>query len=179
MRVATLNVWGLGGDWQERRRGLLRDGFAALAPDLVTLQETIVGDGYDQIGEILGDGFQVMHQDRREPDGQGVSTASRWPVGEVIELDQRSSDAFAATSLIVEVLAPDGRVWLVNHFPDYQLDHAAQRERQAVETARAMEDLLAGRPGHVIVAGDLDADPASTSIRFWTGRHALDGTSVC
>jgi hypothetical protein len=42
-----------------------------------------------------------------------------------------------------------------------------------------MEDLLAGRPGHVIVAGDLDADPASTSIRFWTGRHALDGTSVC
>jgi exonuclease III len=117
MRVATLNVWGLGGDWQERRRGLLRDGFAALAPDLVTLQETIVGDGYDQVGEILGDGFQVVHQDRREPDGQGVSTASRWPVGEVIELDQRSSDAFAATSLIVEVLAPDGRVWLVNHFP--------------------------------------------------------------
>ena len=97
----------------------------------------------------------------------------------MVELDQRTSDAFAATSLIAEVLAPGGRVWLVNHFPDYQLDHAVQRERQAVETARAMEDLLAGRPGHVIVAGDLDADPASTSIRFWTGRHALDGTSVC
>jgi hypothetical protein len=70
----------------------------------------------------------------------------------VIELDQRTSDAFAATSLITEVLAPDGRVWLVNHFPDYQLDHAAQRERQAVATARAVEELLAERPGHVVVA---------------------------
>jgi hypothetical protein len=31
----------------------------------------------------------------------------------------------------------------------------------------------------VIVAGDLDADPGSASIRFWTGRQALDGFSVC
>ena len=42
-----------------------------------------------------------------------------------------------------------------------------------------MADLLPGRPGHVIVAGDFDADPAATSIRFWTGRQALGGVSVC
>lgn len=29
------------------------------------------------------------------------------------------------------------------------------------------------------MAGDLDADPASASVRFWTGRQSLDGTSVC
>jgi endonuclease/exonuclease/phosphatase family metal-dependent hydrolase len=178
VRMATLNVWNVGGDW-ERRRSVLRDGFARLAPDLVTLQETIRTGTYDQARDVLGDEYRIVHQQAREPDGQGISTASRWPVGEVVELDQRTSDAFAATSLIVEVLAPDGRLWLVNHFPDYQLDHAAQRERQALETARAIEELLADRPGHVLVAGDLDADPASTSIRFWTGRHALDGTSVC
>jgi len=63
-----LNVWGVRADWQEWRRWLVRDGFAALAPDLVTLQETIVRDGYDQVGEILGDGFEVVHQKRREPD---------------------------------------------------------------------------------------------------------------
>lgn len=178
MRIATLNVWNTAGDW-EKRREVLRDGFARLAPDLVTLQETIRTDTYDQAGDILGEGYRIVHQEAREPTGQGISTASRWPVGEVIELDQRTSDAFAATTLIVEVLAPDGRVWLVNHFPDFQLDHAAQRERQAVEAARAIEGLLAERPGQVLVAGDLDADPAATSIRFWTGRHALDGTSVC
>jgi endonuclease/exonuclease/phosphatase family metal-dependent hydrolase len=178
MRVATVNVWNTGEDWA-RRRAVLAAGFATMAPDLVTLQETIVTDGYDQAREIVGAGYELVHQKAREPDGQGVSIASRWPVGEVIELDQRTSDAFAATSLIVEILAPDGRVWLVNHFPDYQLDHAAQRERQAVVTARAVEELLAERPAHVIVAGDLDADPAATSIRFWTGRHALEGFSVC
>lgn len=31
----------------------------------------------------------------------------------------------------------------------------------------------------MIVAGDFDADPDATSMRFWTGRHALDGLSVC
>jgi endonuclease/exonuclease/phosphatase family metal-dependent hydrolase len=178
VRMATLNVWGVRGDWDERRRTVLREGFTALRPDLITLQETVVTGGYDQVGEIL-DGYQVVHGHARESDGQGVSVASRWPVGEVVELDQRTSDAFAATTVIVEVLAPDGRIWLANHFPDYQLDRAAQREAQALEAARTIEDLLADRPGHVIVTGDLDADPDATSIRFWTGRHALEGTSVC
>jgi endonuclease/exonuclease/phosphatase family metal-dependent hydrolase len=178
MRLATANIWGVRGDW-DRRRAVLAAGFARMAPDLVTLQETIVADGYDQVADVLGDGYQIVHQQAREPDGQGISTASRWPVASVLELDQRTSDAFAATSLLIEVISPEGRVWVVNHFPDYQLDHAAQRERQALETARVVEDLVAGRPGHVLVAGDLDADPAATSIRFWTGRHALDGFSVC
>ena len=31
---------------------------------------------------------------------------------------------------------------------------------------------------HVILAGDFDATPDSSSIRFWTGRQALEGTSV-
>ena len=46
----------------------------------------------------------------------------------------------------------------------------------AVVAARALEAL---DPGHVIVAGDFDADPAAASVRFWTGREALDGLSVC
>ncbi len=31
----------------------------------------------------------------------------------------------------------------------------------------------------MILAGDLDADPTAASIRFLTGRQALDGMSVC
>lgn len=31
----------------------------------------------------------------------------------------------------------------------------------------------------MIVAGDLDADPAAASVRFWTGRQSLDRMSVC
>jgi endonuclease/exonuclease/phosphatase family metal-dependent hydrolase len=73
-------------------------------------------------------------------------------------------------------LPPSG---LVNHLPDWQLDHEHERQLQAVTTARTLERSVAEAPGHVLVAGDFDADPDAASMRFWTGRHALDGLSVC
>src|SRR6201995_285407 len=121
VRVATLNTWGTRGDWP-RRRPVLGDGLARLDADLVTLQETIVTGDYDQAADVLPDGYHLVHSRQREGDGQGVTTASRWPVGESIELDlnvtERTGD-FACTSLITEILAPDplGRIWLANHFP--------------------------------------------------------------
>jgi endonuclease/exonuclease/phosphatase family metal-dependent hydrolase len=182
VRVATLNVWGRN-QWPHRRQ-ILAAGFAELNPDLVTFQEAVVTADYDQARDILGDGHRLVHQSKREADGRGVTTASRWPIGEVIEVDLNVGDRtadFACTTLVTEVLAPDplGRAWLVNHLPDWQPDHEHERQLQAVAAARTVERLVAERPGHVIVAGDLDADPDATSVRFWTGRHALDGMSVC
>lgn len=46
-------------------------------------------------------------------------------------------------------------------------------------TTSSCAQLLSDKPGHVIVAGDMDADPASDSMRFWTGRHVIQTTSVC
>jgi endonuclease/exonuclease/phosphatase family metal-dependent hydrolase len=183
LRVATHNVWGVRGDWQARL-AILREGYRRLAADIVTLQETILDDGVDQARSILGDGYSFAQQQRRERDGQGITTASRWPFGVIFECDlhvsARTGD-FACTTLVTEVLAPPpvGRIWVANHFPDYQLDHEQERCLQAVKAARALERSIADRPGHVIVAGDLDADPDSASIRFWTGRQPLDGISVC
>jgi endonuclease/exonuclease/phosphatase family metal-dependent hydrolase len=51
-------------------------------------------------------------------------------------------------------------------------------ERQAVVTAQAVESEIAGRDRHVVVLGDFDDTPDSASIRYWTGRQSLDGTSV-
>jgi endonuclease/exonuclease/phosphatase family metal-dependent hydrolase len=183
LRIATLNAWGTRGDWAHRR-DVLADGFAALRPDLVTLQETIVTADYDQARDLLGPDYRLVHQRDREPDGQGITTASRWPVGQVIEVDlnvtPRTAD-FACTSLITEVLAPGplGRVWLVNNLPSWEPHFEHERQLQAVKTAEVIEDLLAGAPGHVVIAGDFDADPDAASVRFWTGRQALDGFSVC
>jgi endonuclease/exonuclease/phosphatase family metal-dependent hydrolase len=184
VRIATLNTWGMRGNWTGRRR-VLSDGLLALDADLLTLQETIVDNGYDQAADVLGNRYEIIHQQDRESDGQGITTASRWPVGDIIELDinvtSRTGD-FACASLITEILAPPPleRIWLVNNLPDWQPDHEHERELQAVRTATAVEDLLARKPGHVIVAGDFDADPAAASIRFcWTGRQSLNGHSVC
>ncbi|NGN62940.1 endonuclease/exonuclease/phosphatase family protein [Streptomyces sp. A7024] len=178
--AVTLNVWGVRGDWPARRK-VLAEGFARLRPDLVALQETIVTDGYDQVRELLGEGYDVAHSTAREADGQGISVASRRPMSEVHELDykvtSRTGD-FACSGLVarVEAQQPFAPLLLVNHFPDYQIDHERERELQAVVAAR----FLAGRPERsVVLVGDMDADPDAASMRFWYGRQSLEGMSVC
>ena len=183
LRIATHNVWGLRGDWEQRLQ-ILRAGYERLSPDVVAFQETIVRDDVDQARSIVGDGYHLVHQRAREDDGQGVTTASRWPVGDVIECDLNvtpRTGEFACTTLIVEVLAPEplGRVWVANHLPDYQLDHEHERCLQAAVAARTLERLATERPAHVVVAGHFDADPQSASLRFWTGRQPVEGFSVC
>jgi endonuclease/exonuclease/phosphatase family metal-dependent hydrolase len=174
MRVATLNVWGRAGDWAARRAALRRS-IADLQPDLLALQETF---GAEHTHEFL-DPMNVVHQRRHAPDGGGISIASRLPIKAVHELDlhvgERPRD-FAAGAVMVEVEDPP--LLFVNHFPSWQLDQENEREQQAVMVARRIEELRSARDLHVVVAGDMDADPSSTSIRFWTGRHSLSGFSV-
>ena len=79
---------------------------------------------------------------------------------------------------MVEVDAPEPLLF-VNHFPSWQLGQESEREQQAVTVAREIDRLTRGRAAHVVVAGDMDADPSATSIRFWTGRASLGGMSVC
>ncbi|PWH07146.1 hypothetical protein DEO23_00310 [Brachybacterium endophyticum] len=189
MRVATLNTWGPRGDWDSRRASMRRE-LARIDADVLTLQETVLTDDLDQVEQILPAGYHVAQQTDREsggrgvPPGQGISTASRWPFGEVIELDLHVTDRtgdFACAALVTEILAPQplGRLWVANHFPDYQLDHERERVLQGAVVAEALERLVEEKPGHVIVAGDMDADPWSDSLRFWTGRHVVGELSVC
>src|SRR5947209_14740667 len=77
VRVVSLNLWGRNGAWADRRSVLI-DGFRALRPDLVALQEVIKNDEYDQMIDLLGPGFHIAHQKGRDPEGMGISIASRW-----------------------------------------------------------------------------------------------------
>lgn len=184
LRIATLNTWGMRGDWNARRRVFASE-FARLAPDLITLQETILTSQVDQVPEMVPhQGYHVTQQHRRESDGQGVTTMSRWPIMDSFEIDLHVTERthqFACTSLVCEIDGPSpfGRLWLVNHLPDWQLDHERERLAQGCMTARRLERVVQERPGHVIVAGDFDADPDSSSVRFWTGREPAEDFSVC
>ncbi len=190
VRVATLNLWGRRGAWDERRRALV-EGFRELAPDLVAFQEAVVNEGCDQLTDILGPEYHVAHQKDREThrqdgteNGQGVSIASRWPLGAVREVDldvtPRTGD-FAHTTLLAEVFVPEpvGPLLFVNHLPSWQLTFEHERELQTGAAARFVEWLLRRRSMHVVLAGDLDATPDSASVRFWRGLQSLGGTSVC
>src|ERR671934_1928749 len=91
MRVATLNLWGRRGAWEERRE-VLAAGFRELAPDLVAFQEAITTEEHDQVLELLGPQFHVAHQREREPGdggdverGQGLSNPRPRPLAPVRE----------------------------------------------------------------------------------------------
>jgi endonuclease/exonuclease/phosphatase family metal-dependent hydrolase len=156
----------------------------ALHPDLVALQEVIKNDEYDQMLDLPGTEFHVVHQKARDSGGMGISIASRWPFSDVRELDlhvtPRTGD-FPCATLIAEVSTPDpfGTLLFVNHFPNWQLNFEYERELQAVAAARVIEEIVDRNSRHVVLVGDLDADPNAASIRFWSGRQSLGGMSVC
>jgi exonuclease III len=89
VRALTINLFAHNGDWPARRK-VLRAGLRELRPDVLTLQEAIVGDGYDQAVELLGPDYAVVHQRQGLiGDGRhhGASVASRWPITAVHEID--------------------------------------------------------------------------------------------
>jgi endonuclease/exonuclease/phosphatase family metal-dependent hydrolase len=165
--------------------GLLREGFRDLRPDIVGFQEAIVTDAYDQPRDLLGPDFHFAHQRLREPDGSYVSIASRWPIADVRELDGRTSararrHPFNCGTLAAEIEIPEplGRLLFVNHIPSWQQGFELEHEAQTVAAAQLVEQMRDGRPAHVVLAGDLDAEPDSASIRFLSGLQSLHGTSV-
>ena len=186
VRVITLNLWGRSGAWSDRRSVLI-EGLRELRPDLVAFQEPIKTDSYDQVFDLVGQDFHVVHHNAglvRDADHHGASIASRWPLGEVREVDLNVTPRtvnFPCTTLIAEVLAPDpiGPLLFVNHLPLWQLNFEHERELQAVAAARFVEELVGRRSVYVVLAGDFDADPDAASVRFWSGRQSLGGMSVC
>ncbi len=183
LRVLTLNLWQRYGVWTDRR-SVLMDGFRALQPDLVAFQESIKNDEYDQAADLLGPTFNVVHQKSRDPNGMGISIASRWPLGEVHEVNLNLTSrtaGFPCGALVAEVHAPNsvGPLLFVNHFPHWQLNFEYERELQTVAVARFVEDRVGRSKEQVVLVGDLDADPDAASVRFLSGRQSLGGMSVC
>jgi len=87
LRLLTHNIYGIEAGW-DRRREVLVAGLHALAPDIVTLRETIVDATRDQPADLLGADYQIVHSKvRYEANGLGISIGSRWPIVNVRELD--------------------------------------------------------------------------------------------
>ncbi len=182
VRVATLNLWGRHGAWDERR-SVLVDGLRKLQPDIIAFQEAVVTDGYDQVADLLGATYNVAHQAGREAEGTGLSIASRWEVGEVWEETLHFTPRVDPSEIAVaEILGPDplGTLLFAHHNSSWQLGFEHERELQVVAASRLVEDLLGKQEeSHVVLAGDFNAAPDSASVRFWRGLQSLGGTSVC
>ncbi len=76
LRVATLNLLSPDhADWN-RRRDVLRSGLQDLRPDVIALQETVWGTGYDQAADLLGGDYHVVRHSARSADGVGAALGS-------------------------------------------------------------------------------------------------------
>lgn len=184
MRVLTMNIFGRHRGWPDRRRVLVA-GLRDLSPDVVAFQESIKTHSYDQVVDLLGPNYHVLHQVGRSEDGVGASIASRWPFDVVREVDLHVAGGGDPTGWIgslvlvqIDVPEPIGPVLLAHHKPTWQSNMERVRELQAIASARVIDDVLNGIERHVVVVGDLDAAPDAASVRFWTGKQSLDGMSV-
>jgi hypothetical protein len=80
LRILQLNVFARHGEW-ECRRDVLQAGLKTLQPDLLTLQEVVTEEDYDQALDLLRPTYHVVHQSvGLIGDGHhhGASLASRW-----------------------------------------------------------------------------------------------------
>jgi endonuclease/exonuclease/phosphatase family metal-dependent hydrolase len=183
IRAATVNLFARHGDW-ERRRTALRESLRALDADVLALQEAIVDDGYDTARELLGEEYQLAHQTSGlVGDGthHGASVASRWPIRAVTEVDlhltPRTGD-YSAGTVIAEIDSPLGRLLVGSHGSSWPWWAERERELQAVAVVRHLEALVAEQPAHVVLGGDFNAEPQTSSMRFLTGRQSVEGLST-
>jgi endonuclease/exonuclease/phosphatase family metal-dependent hydrolase len=180
LRIATLNLWMRSGDWAARSAAL-RAGLGELRPDVIGFQEVLKDAEHDTASAILGPEYEVRHQATGLlGDGNCAAIASRRPITgwhEVgLQLTPRAAD-FPAITLIAEIDGPEPLLF-VNHLPSWKPQLELERELQTVAAVRRVEELVAGRDLHVVLAGDLDATPDAASIRFLRGLQSLDGTSA-
>jgi len=178
LRVLTVNIWARSGPYA-RRGPLLQEQVAALAPDVVALQEVDAGaDGQNQAQELFGPmGYDVAFEAREgEYVGDpGLAVASRLPILQrrLIELPH------GGPCLAVRLDAPFGRFWFGSAVPMGGWPHQeGQREDEVVALDAALTELASDDSLPPLLAGDFDATSDAASIRFLTGLQSLHRRSA-
>lgn len=182
LRVLTLNIWNLAGDWRARRSAIvtvIRD----VAPDVVCLQEVVENDRGNQAGWLADElgGWSVAYGGEPlagGPDLFGNAVLSRWP----IEATAVGRLAFVPDDAEVQRVAVHARTAGIDVFSTHlawQLHDAALRERQVLDLVRFVRERTAPHATvGPVVAGDLNAEPDSTAVRYLSGLASLDGQST-
>ena len=184
LKILTLNIWHDQGPWADRVH-LLRSWIDRLTPDLIGFQEVLVGEGKDQIHELIGDrGYRSVYGPAMKlPDRThlrfGNAIASRWPIldHEELRLPDRS-DWETRAALLTTIDSPYGPIGFTCTHLHWQFNHGAIREKQVALLAKAAWKRRPETGFPPIIVGDFNAEPDSDEIRFMKGLHSLDGESV-
>lgn len=181
LKVLTLNLWNDQGPYA-KRKGRIREWVERLDPDVIGFQEALKGDDIDQVPEILeGLPYEVAFGAvNRWGDREfGNAVASRWPIAdrEIIHLPAGDREE-GRCAVAVGITAPFGDLSFTSTHLNWKLHDGHSREEQVVAL---VETVLRRRPRTgfpPIVVGDFNAEPDSDEIRYMSGFHSIDGTSV-
>jgi len=180
LRVVTLNIWNLGGDWRARRQAIVAV-LREVEADVVCLQEVVETERGNQAAWLaaeLGD-WSLAYAGAKVGDIRvGNAVLSRWPVDATanVELPHVPDDLEVQR---VVVHARTGGVDVFSTHLAWQLHDAALRERQVQELVRFVESRADPEAAlGPVVAGDFNAEPDSTVVRYLCGLATLDGAST-
>jgi endonuclease/exonuclease/phosphatase family metal-dependent hydrolase len=187
LRVLTLNIWNVSGDWRARRQAVLAV-VRACAPDVTCLQEVVAGERGNQAEWLAAElgGWAVAYAGEPLP---GHRTDGRPALFGNAVLSRRPIEVTASTRLPhvaddeevqrVAVHARTGGVDVFSVHLAWQLHDAALRERQVRALARFVDERTdPAAPVGPVVAGDLNAEPDATAVRYLTGLASIDGHST-
>ena len=197
LRVATLNIWGKQGPWNDRKH-VLRHQLAALDSDLLGLQEVLRFDA-DRAPYASSRGPEVRTEDQAMELTEGTerSTAfgcaldlgfgfsfgnalvSRWPL-EDVQTTRLPTDGNAEPRALVSAIvrAPFGPVLFATTHLAWRFDEGALRMRQVMAVSSELERRRQGIDYPALLVGDFNAEPDSDEMRFLRGQHVRDGRST-
>jgi len=188
LSVLTLNLWHDSGPWPARAERI-RAWVDRLAPDLIAFQEVLRVPWRDQLPELLGPRpyhtafapasafWRVGREGERGVLGNAI--ASRYPIAsqESIVLPD-AGDAETRSALSVTVTAPPGPVSFTCTHLNWKLHHGWVREQQVVALCDFVQRRRPKQGFPPILAGDMNAEPESSEIRYVKGLQSIGGWSV-
>jgi len=182
LRVLTLNIWNLDGDWRARRHAVLSV-LRQWEPDVVCLQEVVEtdkGNQADWLAAELG-AWHVAFASVQHHDGParfGNAVLSRWPIDARASAQLPHEPDDAEVQRVVAHARTNGVDVFSSHLA-WQLHDAALRERQVQALVKFVDEAKdPSAPLGPIIAGDFNAEPDSTAVRYLTGLTSLDGAST-
>jgi endonuclease/exonuclease/phosphatase family metal-dependent hydrolase len=175
MRVATWNVWGRFGDW-EQRQVAIEDTLVEEAPDLVCLVESWSAEEETQperIASRLGYDHHFFEGDWQQ-DGwvSGIGLVSRWPTTTREHRLLRDEQGGGVGEAVYALIDGDrGPIQLFIAMLDFPLGGSAVRQGQVRQLAAFIQEVTRRRHPTVL-CGDFNAGPDSDEIRMLTGKAA-------
>ena len=184
LRFLTLNLWGENGPWQGRI-GLLLDRLAALAPDVIGLQEVreVPGRVPNHAAEIARRyGWHHVFAPSTAWGGghEGLAIVSRFPIGahEAPPLPHSSeTERRILLSARIDAPAPFASpFWVHTTHLSFRETEGRKREDQVL----FIDNVVAAHANDNVqfVVGDFNAPPDSDEMRWMAGMTTLDGRRV-